>query len=296
MTTSKTIDQFLRDLPRSEKTKRTYAQGLKLYAQIIGESAPLDAESYKRFLIETKDLHPGTQITYRAGVRAMLQRLDVSSSLLKRYTADYGLLPEKTLPEYDEPAMDKLISYAGTLSGSLPNLRDRAFILTLVGSGLRIHEICALKRGDIDWEKKRAVIVGKGKKTAVVRFSDRSLTAMKDYLHMRGGLDGETGRPLPSLPVFARHDKGGGKSVKPLGTKGAWSTFKDRLVEAGVDRLSVRVHDTRHFFVTRTLRNTGGNLKVTQDLARHESPATTSRYIHLTNAELDSAYDLAVNQ
>lgn len=296
MSTSQTIEQFLRDLPRSEKTKSTYAQGLKLYAEIIGEDAPLDAESYKRFLIETKDLHPGTQITYRAGVRAMLQRLDISSSLLKRYTSDYGLLPGKTLPEYDEQGMDKLIAYAETLSGSLPNLRDRAFILTLVGSGLRIHEICALKRGDIDWEKKRAVIVGKGKKTAVVRFSDRSITAMKDYLRMRGGVDGETGRPLPSLPLFARHDKGGGKSVKPLGTKGAWAAFKERLVEAGVDRLAVRVHDTRHCFITNTLRRTSGNLKITQELARHESPATTSRYIHLSNAELDAAYDLAVNQ
>lgn len=296
MTTTQSIKQFLQDLPRSEKTKRTYAQGLKLFAKVVGEHATLDAESYKRFLIETKDLHPGTQITYRAAVRAMLLRLDVSPSLLKRYTSDYGLIPSKSVPEYDAESLDKLINYAETLTATILDLRDRAFILTLVGTGLRISEACSLTRAQVDMVKKQTIIVGKGRKKALVRFSDHSIEAIQDYLQARAGADGASGRPLATLPVFARHDKGGGKKIKPLGAGGAWVAFKGRLVEAGAERLAVRVHDTRHFFVTNALKRNGGNLRVAQELARHESPTTTARYAHLTNPELDNAFDRAVNQ
>lgn len=295
MGTTTTIEKFLRDLPGSEKTRETYGWGLKLFATIVGETAVLDAEAYKKFLLDTKDMHPGTQQTYRAAVRALLTELDVSPNLLNRYTKRYGQKPGKRLPKYDEPALDQLIAYADTLTGSLQDLRDRALILTLCGSGLRIHEACGLLRGDIDWKARRAVLIGKGNKEAVVRFSDRSLAAIQDYLRARGGKDGATGRALETLPLFARHDKGGDKGVKPLGTKGAWFTFKQRLKEAGVDPRDVRVHDTRHFFVTSVLRKNGGNLAVAQELARHESPKTTIRYVHLTNSELDSAFDRAVN-
>ena len=97
-------------------------------------------------------------------------------------------------------------------------MRDCAFLLTLADTGLRVHEACNLRRGDIDWNEGRAVIIGKGDKQAVVRFSTRSLTALKSYLSSRAAQDGRSGHPLASLPLFARHDKGAGKKVKPITT------------------------------------------------------------------------------
>ena len=44
-------------------------------------------------------------------------------------------------------------------------------MLTLADTGLRVHEACKLQRGQVDWNEGRAVIVGKGNKQAVVRFS-----------------------------------------------------------------------------------------------------------------------------
>ncbi|MBK7449839.1 MAG: tyrosine-type recombinase/integrase [Anaerolineales bacterium] len=78
------------------------------------------------------------------------------------------------------------------------------------------HEACNLRRGDIDWNEGRAVIIGKGNKQAVVRFSSRSLQYIKDYLARRSVIDGNTGKQLSSLPVFARHDKGAGKRSKSM--------------------------------------------------------------------------------
>jgi len=99
---------------------------------------------------------------------------------------------------------------------NLREMRDRAFIITLADTGLRVHEACNLRRGDIDWGEGRAQIIGKGDKEAIVRFSRRSQKAIKDYLELRVSLDGASGKQLSSLPLFARHDKGSGKKIKPI--------------------------------------------------------------------------------
>ena len=41
-----------------------------------------------------------------------------------------------------------------------------------------------------------------------------SLAALRDYLSARLAADGAAGRPLPSLPLFARHDRGAGRNKK----------------------------------------------------------------------------------
>ncbi|HXQ34570.1 MAG TPA: tyrosine-type recombinase/integrase, partial [Anaerolineales bacterium] len=56
----------------------------------------------------------------------------------------------------------------------------------------------------------------------------------------------------------------------------------------------VRIHDLRHYFVTMTYL-AKGNLKLSQELARHESINTTNRYAHL-NAETAKAYDEIFNK
>jgi site-specific recombinase XerD len=166
-------------------------------------------------------------------------------------------------------------------------------VLTLVDTGLRISEACALKRGDIDWQEQRAIIIGKGDKQAVVRFSNRSIQALRDYLREASLVEANSRTPLASQPLFARHDITASKVLKPISAGGMWKSIKRRIVEAGVDRNAVRIHDFRHYFVTMTYL-AKGNLKLSQELARHESIATTNRYAHF-GSEADAAYDEIFN-
>lgn len=169
--------------------------------------------------------------------------------------------------------------------------RDRAFLLTLADTGLRVHEACNLKRGDIDWNEQKTIIIGKGNKQAVVRFTSRALSAIKDYLSQRAALDGNSGKQLSSLPLFARHDKGAGKRVKPMTPTTGRNIVKERVEQfLGKDLVGkITPHSFRHYFVTSVLRGTG-NLKIAQELARHENIEVTKRYSHLSNDELDKAY------
>jgi len=170
-------------------------------------------------------------------------------------------------------------------------LRDRAFLLTLSDTGLRVHEACNLRRGDIDWLEHRAIVIGKGNKEAVVRFSKRSLDALKMYLSERANLDGNSGKALASQPVFARHDRGAGKKVKPISTTTGREIVNQRVRESlGEEAVgTITPHSFRHYFVTTILGSTG-NLKLAQVLARHTNIAVTQRYSHLSDNELDQEY------
>lgn len=169
--------------------------------------------------------------------------------------------------------------------------RDRAFLITLADTGFRVHEACNLRRGDVDWNEQRAIIIGKGDKQAVVRFTSRAIQAIKDYLAQRAALDGNSGRQLSSLPLFARHDKGAGKKVKPMTPTTGRNIVKERVEQIlGKDMVGrITPHSFRHYFVTSVLRGSG-NLRYAQELARHKNIQVTQRYTHLSNDELDKAY------
>jgi integrase/recombinase XerC len=205
----------------------------------------------------------------------------------------------KRLPQFPREEIEIIISFVTDFTNKLfddPSFRlratrDRAFLITLADTGLRVHEACNLRRGDIDWNEGRAVVIGKGNKQAVVRFSTRSLSALKDYLAIRAALDGASGRPLPSLPIFARHDKGAGKKVKSITTTTGRNIVSQYVRLALGDGAEGRItpHSFRHYFVTTVLR-ASGNLKLAQELARHASIQVTQRYAHLSDDELDKGY------
>ncbi len=207
--------------------------------------------------------------------------------------------PGQRLPQFPSSAIDLIIEKisapeflsAADDADHLIQLRDRAFLLTLADTGLRVHEACGLHRGDLDWNEGKAMIIGKGNRQDIIRFSTRSTEALKDYLKARILIDGGTKIPLTALPLFARHDRGAGKKIKPMTTTTGRNIVTDRVRELlGEEAVgSITPHSFRHYFVTRVLRSSG-NLKLAQELARHRNIAVTQRYAHLSDDELDKGY------
>ena len=207
--------------------------------------------------------------------------------------------PGIRLPQFPSEDIQSVLDFVtkiteqmfGSENEKLRALRDRAFLLTLADTGLRVHEACNLRRGDVDWNEGRAVIIGKGDKQAVVRFSSRSMRALKDYLSARSHLDGGSNRPLSALSLFARHDKGAGKKIKPISTATGRNIVTERVEQAlGKEAVgTITPHSFRHYFVTTVLR-ASGNLKLAQELARHSNIQVTQRYAHLSDDELDKGY------
>lgn len=301
-------------LARSEHTASAYRNALNFFVQVLEahnifpDKTPVEAineDALAWTLASLKVYAPSTEQLYLSALKGFYNYLvaeklaEVNLPRLKLLIQQRARRPGKRLPQFPREDIEKVIesveSYAKIAykdeKERLRAMRDRAFIVTLADTGLRVHEICALRRGDVDWNEGRAIIIGKGDKQAVIRFSNRSLQAMKDYLAARQKLDGASGRPLPSLPLFARHDKGAGNKVKPISTATGRNIVKDRVRQSLGDEAvgTITPHSFRHYFVTRALR-ASGNLKLAQKLARHSNIAVTQRYAHLSDDELDRGY------
>ncbi len=298
---------------RSENTARTYANALKVFQEVLNEHS-LGAESPVSQLTEDglawmlaylKVFSSATERLYLQAVKGfyaylVAERLaEINLPRLEQFIHQRARRPGYRMPQFPEEEIERLLEFVNNFTINLPDdpqerlraLRDRAFLLTLADTGLRVHEACNLRRGDIDWNQGRAIIIGKGNTQAVVRFTTRSLAALKEYLSARAALDGASGRPLPSLPLFARHDKGAGKKVRPITTTTGRNIVSERVRQALGPEAEGRItpHSFRHYFVTRILRVTG-NLRYAQELARHKNIQVTQRYTHLVNEELDKAY------
>jgi len=283
-------EKYLSTLDRLPRTLETYRWALDYYFGIVGEV--LSDESYEEFLTSIRDLSPSSKRVLSSAVMGLYAYCEAGSLVVRQKLNEHYMRKVKTKPvNFDRVAVEKIIAHCETLRADLIQLRDRSFVLTLADTGFRIHELTGLTRGEIDWAEERVLITGKGDKTAVVRLSHRSVAALKEYLAARAKLDGESGKPLGSLPLFAQHGKS--KKIKAMTIDGMRKAIKVRMKETGA---RVRIHDFRHYFVTTIVIASNGNLKKAQELARHESTQTTQRYAHFSQTELDQTYDEIFNR
>jgi integrase len=307
-------------LSRSEHTTRAYKNALKVFSDVLVEkwldpgSTPIDQlteDVVSHFAMYLKVFSPATEHLYLQAVKGFYEYVDserhveVNLSRVRTLIRRRARRPGIRLPQFPADDIERVLEHItgasldlvsggndeDKLNERLRAMRDRAFLITLADTGLRVHEICKLRRGDIDWNEGRGVIIGKGDKQAVVRFSTRSMKTIKDYLSLRAQLDGDSGKQLAALPLFARHDKGAGKKIKPITPTTGRNIVSERVKQIlGKEAVGkITPHSFRHYFVTTILRSSG-NLKLAQELARHSNIQVTQRYAHLSDDELDKGY------
>ncbi|MCW5873682.1 MAG: tyrosine-type recombinase/integrase [Anaerolineales bacterium] len=311
------VDRYLDSvkLARSENTALTYKKSMQAFlgcldAEGIAASSPLSElkeDAVTHFAAYAKDKAAATErlwLQATAGFYEFLAAEQLAEPNLPRVRMlirQRGRRPGPRLPQFPREDIERMLDYAETLdqlpaadeTEALRNKRDKAFILTLGETGLRVHEACNLRRGDLQTQENRAIVIGKGNREAVVRFSTRAMRAIRSYLKARSSLDGGSGRQLGSLPLFARHDKGAGaKQVKPMTPSTGRNIIARHVALAlGAEAVgTISPHSFRHYFVTTVLRGTGGNLKMAQELARHKNIQVTQRYAHLSDDELDRGF------
>lgn len=323
------VERYLATVARSRspRTARAYRNGLNLFLMALAEagvapdSAPISSlsEGSITLLIERlADLSPATENLYLTAASgfyhflAAEQFADPNLPRLRSLIRQRARKQGRRLPKFPREEIERLIAYAQNLNlqsvesigdqakteagrlserkrARLRNLRDRAFILFLADTGLRVSEACSLTLGDVDFLEGRLTVLGKGDQQAIVRISRRALAALKDYLEARRTVQQPTGRKAKSLPLFTRHDRGSGSVPRRLDPSSAWDLVKARAREAvGEAADQIHPHSFRHYFVTVVLLATN-NMEKTRRLARHKSITVTQRYAEI-DPELDQDY------
>jgi integrase/recombinase XerD len=180
----------------------------------------------------------------------------------------------RTIPNFlSEDDVDRLLAAPSTADNR--GLRDRAMIHVLYSSGLRVSELCALRRGDLEMHLGVLRVTGKGNKQRIVPLGRPALAAVNDYVESaRPKLLGK--RSSPHLFVSARGAR--------LTRQAFWKALRAYGLAAGV-RGKLSPHVIRHSFATHLLEH-GADLRSLQTMLGHADISTTQIYTHVVRSRL----------
>ena len=159
-------------------------------------------------------------------------------------------------------------------------LRDRALLELLYGTGARISEAVGLDVDDHDRDAATLRLRGKGGKERIVPVG-RYATAAADAYLVRGRPDfAGRGSGSPALFLNSR----GGR----LSRQSAWTVLRSAAERAKISG-EVSPHTLRHSFATHLLDG-GADVRVVQELLGHASVTTTQIYTLVTVDSLREVY------
>ncbi len=170
-------------------------------------------------------------------------------------------------------------------------IRDRALVEVAYAAGLRISELASADLASLDLRRGEIRVLGKGRKERIGLLGRPAIAALEAYLDIarpelvahRRGHRSDHG-PEPDA-IFLNHDGA------PIGVRGLRYRI-DRLCRIAGLPEGVSPHTLRHSFATHLLDG-GADLRVVQELLRHQSQATTPVYTHVSPTRLRSAYQTA---
>lgn len=152
-------------------------------------------------------------------------------------------------------------------------LRNMALLELMYGAGLRVGEMAALNRADLDLDGLLVrVRSGKGRKDRVVPFGPPAAEALRTYLMTL---------PPDNRALF-RNARGGRLTVRAMHT-----ITRNSGVESGL--VGVHPHALRHSCATHMLSG-GADMRSIQEQLGHSSLSTTQRYAQVSPEQLLAVY------
>jgi integrase/recombinase XerD len=245
----------------------TFYKGSGKRLEDIGRSdieAFLEHEQDRGMNISTVRLRLATLIAF---FHYLMEQDVLSPSLLKR---TIKLKLPDTLPRAINPKDVRRLLLV------IDMIRDRALILLLLRTGIRIGEALSLTLNDIDMKDKK-VYLHQGEKNSmgrVVYLSHDAYVALKRWLSVRD---------KRREAIFY------GQGSQAMCYSSARSLFLRYIRKAHLGHKGYTVHCLRHTFASELL-NAGMRLEVLQQLMGHQDIEVTRRYARLTDRTREEEY------
>ncbi len=266
---------------KSVQTVTAYTYTLRRFLRTLTEDGvPLEAaavqeEHLYRYLGRFTNLSLDTRHRYFREVRCFFNWVMSSGYLPATFFAHLRnvRLPQKIVRVFTPDDLRQLLAACPeTPLGA----RDRAVLITLLDTGLRVSELVRLTLDDVDLETQRLrVLYAKGNKQRVVAFSDDCGQELISYLGARGHEPG---------PLFcASNQHGSLRQTVALRPNGVKQMLRRLGRTTGLAK--VHAHRFRHTFATWAIEQGARELDV-QLLLGHSSPDMVRRYASSYNSEL----------
>jgi len=250
----------------TESTEEEYLKKLNLFMEYYGnepinEMSEVEIRSFLVYLIDEKQIAASTVNAYNSALRF------VFGAVLGR-TLNYQKIPRRRIHRELPQILTK--TDIVKLLDCVINVRDRAILMTIYGSGLRVSEIVRLRVQDIDSANMRVFVHrGKGGKDRYTLLSQSSLDMLREYWRQY--------RPNhPDGYLFLNKDRS-----KQIHVRTVQDAFNSALGCAGIHK-NYTVHTLRHCFATHLLES-GVDVCRIKQLMGHTHIQSTTFYLHLIN-------------
>ena len=316
LTIAAAVDLFFGDLRLSPRTKKTYFHGIDKFLKHVAQHegidpnvAPVTAlrpEHVTAFaaILVPPDIRTPEEVSQMRTAQNNLSAVRKLCSYLSSYDLNTELAGDRLktriaamMPRFTPPPpdvklgdLDRIVVHIDGLPreqkppAELRRLKVRAMIRFMFRSGVRVSELCALRRRDIDLAEGSASIYrAKGGKSRTVHFDHDTADALTAYWTLRG----DPIRGAGALPAFSGRDRIGnpGNAISPRTVE---HIVAGLAVAAGVES-DVTPHSFRHGLATELVRRRVRESTV-QTILGHASPATTRIYVHKSAVEVADEY------
>ncbi|MBP9690936.1 tyrosine-type recombinase/integrase [Candidatus Woesebacteria bacterium] len=293
-------DRFLEyceiDRNLSHRTIKMYAYYLNFFVDWLlkeNEVAEVEVESideetvrYFRLYLSRNyrnpfkgELKKQTQKYFLVALRSFFRYLiRTKVKVLSPEMIELGKTRDRTVKFLKEEELQRL--FEAVKGEDEPSLRDKAILEVLFSTGLRVSELAALNREQLNLKMGEFGVIGKGGKARVVFLSTRAIAAVKAYLEKRTD---------PYSPLFLRY-AGPTPDVDLTDEKLRLSV---RSIQRMINKyrkqanilFKIGPHMLRHSYATDLLQH-GADLRSVQEMLGHKNIATTQIYTHVTNLRL----------
>ena len=157
------------------------------------------------------------------------------------------------------------------------DVRDRALLEFLYGTGARASEAVDLDLTDLDLEGATALLTGKGNKQRMVPLGGPAVSALGGWLAHRLDLGPRSDAVFTNLR--------GGRLTR----QAVFDVVKKTAKRAGIDPSGVSPHVLRHSAATHMIE-AGADIRTVQEMLGHANVSTTQVYTRVTPGHLREIY------
>lgn len=316
LTISAAVDIFFGDLRLAPRSRTTYRIGINKFLRHLArhegidpDSAPIEAltiEHVTNFaaVLVPEDIRTPEEVSAMRTAQNTLAAVRKLCSYLNAYDLHPNLSTDRLrvriaamMPRFTPPppdvSLDDLEAIVAHVTSrpreekphlELRRLKVQALILFMWRTGVRVSELCALRRRDIALEDGAAHIYrAKGGKSRTVHFDAETATALTTYWRARG----DQPRGSGANPAFSGRDKVGTPG-KPISPRTVEHIVSEICTVLGIESV-VTPHSFRHGLATELVRRRVRESTV-QTILGHASPQTTRIYVHKSAVEVADEY------
>lgn len=262
---------WLEGRPLAARSREAYAHQVRRYLAWLGERSPVDGDplaeadardwavrDYKRHLKAVERWKPASVNLALAALDSFHTQLGLGRPIVRREELSKSAPRAITVEE-----QRRLLRIA-----ERARARDRAIVVVLLYTGLRLAELVALDIGDLRMSARKGVVIvrsGKGDAYREVPLNALVRQVLDEWLAARKteAVDESGERPL-----FV------GRSGRRLSKRSVDDVVRGLGKDAG---MILSAHILRHTFLTRMVRQ-GSDLVLVAELAGHRRLETTRRY------------------